>query len=205
LNKIITISILAVIFLSISITSISAQSKYDIPSWVKGVAGFWAEGKITDADFGEAISFLIEQKIIKVAIPVQDNTELQNKISQLESKNIALQNENSNLKNENSKLKLEAQKISKEPTPTPVQNSGFSDLICKGEYGIVKMSGRYTNDAQPTQGVMLKLILLDSNKKIVATGIGSITQMNAYETKYFDAVAFYEGAFTSCEVQIEFK
>jgi len=95
--------ILAILVIGVSVTtflSISAQQKYDIPAWVKGVAGFWAEDKITDNDFGEAISFLIEQGIIKVDMPQQVNTEeLNKKISQLESENEKLRSENTDLKN----------------------------------------------------------------------------------------------------------
>ncbi len=65
LNKII-LSILALI----SITAISEGSAYaqndEIPVWVKGVAGYWIEGKITDSEFIEAIEFLIESGIIQV-------------------------------------------------------------------------------------------------------------------------------------------
>lgn len=51
-------------------------SPTEIPSWVKGVANFWVEGNINDAEFGEAITFLIEQGIFKidsVAVPQQSS------------------------------------------------------------------------------------------------------------------------------------
>jgi len=35
-----------------------------IPSWVKGVAGFWAQGQITDDEFKEAIRFLVNNGIL---------------------------------------------------------------------------------------------------------------------------------------------
>jgi len=76
---------IAVVFL-FSSASIYAQSQYDIPAWVKGVAGFWAEDKITDAEFGEGLSFLIDSGIIQVP-KIQ---ELENKIEQLESENAEL-------------------------------------------------------------------------------------------------------------------
>ena len=47
-------------------TSISALSQYDIPSWLKEVEDFWAEGKITDSEFEKCLSFLIDNDIIKV-------------------------------------------------------------------------------------------------------------------------------------------
>ena len=67
-------------------TSISALSQYDIPSWVKEVANFWAEGNISDDEFGEALSFLIDNEIIKVP-KIQ---ELQNEITQLKAENSEL-------------------------------------------------------------------------------------------------------------------
>ena len=35
-----------------------------IPIWIKGVAGFWAEDKITDQEFIEALEYLINNEII---------------------------------------------------------------------------------------------------------------------------------------------
>jgi len=75
-----------IISLIISITvasTVSAQGKYSIPAWVKGIAGFWAEDKITDDEFGEGLSFLIDQGIIKVP-KIQS---LENEIKRLESDN----------------------------------------------------------------------------------------------------------------------
>jgi len=46
-KKILLLAVIPVLIVSVSVTSISAQSQYDIPSWVKGIAGFWAEDKIT--------------------------------------------------------------------------------------------------------------------------------------------------------------
>jgi hypothetical protein len=74
------------ISLAISITSISAQSNYEIPSWVKGIASFWAEENISDQEFGESLSFLIDNEIIKVP-KIQ---ELQNELSQLKAENSEL-------------------------------------------------------------------------------------------------------------------
>ena len=81
MKKILLFAVISVLIVSVSVTSISAQSQYEIPSWVKGIAGFWAEDKITDSEFGEGLSFLIDNGIIKVPL-IQ---ELQNKITQLES------------------------------------------------------------------------------------------------------------------------
>ena len=90
--KPIVIIAIAVLISGVSITSISAQSQSEIPSWVKGVADFWVKGEISDSDFGESISFLIEEKIIQVEMPKVDDTETVNKIMNLEIENKELKN-----------------------------------------------------------------------------------------------------------------
>jgi len=45
--------------------SVSAQEG-DVPDWFKGVAGFWSEGKITNAEFIDSIEFLIDLGVIEV-------------------------------------------------------------------------------------------------------------------------------------------
>jgi len=88
-----------IVSLIISITvvsSVSAQAKYSIPAWVKGVAGFWAEDKITDDEFGEGLSFLIDQNIIKIPQMEslkQEVTDLEEKVSELEQENVILRGE----------------------------------------------------------------------------------------------------------------
>jgi len=89
MKSLIIITIIAVLISSVTITSISAQSQYEIPAWVKGIAGFWAEDKITDSEFGEGLVFLIDNDIIQVPL-IQ---ELENKISQLEAENSELRSQ----------------------------------------------------------------------------------------------------------------
>jgi len=87
-KKILFFAIISVLIVSVSVTSISAQSQYDIPSWFKGVAGFWAEDKISDQEFGEGISFLINEGILQVPELErlkQENTNLKNQVSELKS------------------------------------------------------------------------------------------------------------------------
>ena len=40
--------------------------EFQIPEWVKGIASFWVEGNISDAEFGKAIQFLFEHEIIQI-------------------------------------------------------------------------------------------------------------------------------------------
>ena len=51
---------------SITSQSVSAQSS-EIPDWIKGVAGFWADGQTTDGDFINALEYLIDEGIIAVS------------------------------------------------------------------------------------------------------------------------------------------
>ena len=42
------------------------QSQGNIPGWIKTTAGLWVDGSITDDVFLQAISYLIEEGVIKV-------------------------------------------------------------------------------------------------------------------------------------------
>ena len=70
MKKILLITIIAVLISSVTITSISAQSQYDIPAWVKGIAGFWANDQISDEEFISALQFLVKEGIL--VIPSED-------------------------------------------------------------------------------------------------------------------------------------
>ena len=41
------------------------QSQGDIPGWIKATAGFWVDDTITDDEFLQAISYLIEEGVIR--------------------------------------------------------------------------------------------------------------------------------------------
>ena len=73
-----TILIIGIIFTIIIPASIFAQED-TIPDWVKGIAGWWSEDKISESEFINAMEFLITQKIITPSIVI----ELQNKVNEL--------------------------------------------------------------------------------------------------------------------------
>ncbi len=56
-------AIAAVLILLPVAQSAAAQ---EVPAWIKSNAGWWAEGKITEAEFVSAIQFLIDEKILSV-------------------------------------------------------------------------------------------------------------------------------------------
>jgi len=67
MNKIIlpTILLLSIITI-IGISTVYADEHETIPSWIKVVAGAWYEDKITDSEYRDAMTFLIEYEIIVI-------------------------------------------------------------------------------------------------------------------------------------------
>ena len=61
--------ILSIVIISGSITAYAQNDQ--IPAWVKGIAVFWGEGKITDEEYINAMEFLIESGIIKVNYTIE--------------------------------------------------------------------------------------------------------------------------------------
>jgi len=53
---------------SVSATSVFAQSQYEIPEWIKNNVKWWTEEKIDDQSFVSGIEFLISDGIIDVSI-----------------------------------------------------------------------------------------------------------------------------------------
>jgi len=63
------LSSIVVFTVALSILSASVyaqQNEVTIPAWVKGVANFWAEDNISDSEYAESLTFLIQQGIIKI-------------------------------------------------------------------------------------------------------------------------------------------
>ena len=78
--------ILSVILVTSLVGTAYAQNE-SIPEWVKGISAFWAESKISDADFIDALEFLINQNVIKLDNPVNpDDTDKDKEITSLKSK-----------------------------------------------------------------------------------------------------------------------
>ena len=62
-----------------TITTISAQES-TIPSWVKGIAGFWVDDKIGDDEFLEALQFLINTGVLTVVETQISQTEMNSSV-----------------------------------------------------------------------------------------------------------------------------
>ena len=52
-----------------------AISEYQIPTWVKNTAGWWADGQIPDSAFIDGIEHLIKERIIVVPITESESEE----------------------------------------------------------------------------------------------------------------------------------
>lgn len=91
----------------------------------------------------------------------------------------------------------------KSTQPTTITSSGFSNTVCKqDEYGYVVMTGKFTNGPTAYSSIYFKLGVIARNGDVVATGIGSISNVGAYQTRIFDASAQYDGNFASCEIEV---
>jgi len=141
------VAIIAASLISVSITSISAQSQYEIPSWVKGVANFWAEGNINDAEFGESLSFLIDSGIINV--PLID--ELENKINNLQSENKDLKGQITNLERQNTDLRNQLNR----PTAFSPQSSNEITTKPQSDLNYPKVTKRI--DGEDAKKIILAL------------------------------------------------
>lgn len=68
--------ILGIILVSSTLTINHAEAtESSIPSWIKNTAKFWAEGKISDQEYLDAIQWLIDNNILKSSTTnqIQDN------------------------------------------------------------------------------------------------------------------------------------
>jgi len=192
-KKVLLFAVISVLIVSVSVTSISAQSQYEIPSWVKGIAGFWAEDKITDSEFGEGLSFLIDNDIIKVPL-IQE-----------------LQNENTLLKTENSELRAKLYPPEPEPTPTSTSISVQTDASNYDEGDTIVVSG-IVSDIIDSKPILIQIIHKESKSiieivQVVVAQDGSFTKTVLAErpawknTGEYIVKAFYQDQ----EVQIEFN
>ena len=93
--------VLSVILVTGLVGTAYAQTEY-IPAWVKEVSGFWAEDKISDTDFINAIEFLIDQNVIKLDNPTDTvDTDKDTRIAILENTNFGLKSTISDLEKDN--------------------------------------------------------------------------------------------------------
>ena len=83
--------------------------------------------------------------------------------------------------------------------------SGISNTTCHRDEitpNIVHMLGKFTNGPTPYSMVSLQLGLIDASGRVVATGLDSLYDVGARQTKIFDAEAIYSGQYAKCEIEI---
>jgi len=112
------VGLVVVLGLGMGISLNASAEESLIPEWVKGVANFWVEGNISDSEFGESISFLIEQNIIQVELPQEAGFQNTDIIRNLEVENIKLQNEVKDLKNKIISLEIQNKLLSESSSPS---------------------------------------------------------------------------------------
>ena len=172
MKKAILSVILTVSIISISITTISAQSQSNIPSWVKTNALWWGQDKISDADYLQGLQYLIENNLLE--IPSNVDTEYVKEIEQeLEStKNLKerYQQEMIALKQENERLEqiiqsLESRSYQYDNTPTKTKN--YPDVQCYGNAGCYTghVSKIIDGDTMEVDGVSVRLALIDTPER----------------------------------------
>jgi hypothetical protein len=42
------------------------QYDYTIPSWIKGIAGFWSKGLLKDSEYFNTLQYLLDHGVIKI-------------------------------------------------------------------------------------------------------------------------------------------
>ena len=112
MKSVLIIAIVVVFGLVMGVSLNASADESLIPPWVKGVANFWVEGNISDSEFGDSISFLIEQDIIKVELPLESGFQNTDIIQNLEVQNKKLQNEVKELKNKILSLEIKNKLLS---------------------------------------------------------------------------------------------
>ncbi len=99
---------------------------------------------------------------------------------------------------------IQNEDVAVEGAVTQLENEGFSGLYCtQTEYGSVKMTGQYTNGPDSYSTIYFTLGITDHQDRIVATGLGSVSNIGPYQTKIFDASASWEGNYKECVIEID--
>jgi len=201
-RHVVIITIISIAIIGVSFVTISAQQEYVIPSWVKVVAGFWAQDEISDTDFGEGLSFMIDQGIIQVP-KIQS---LENEINRLETENKNLKGNLAFLEIENSELKSKQGTVISSPTPIPVPSdptefnpynswevtsvlniggikvniNQFGFMEPNDEYFGLDMSVTYTRGGNPIELEMQNISIIDENGFVYVTSDSENKKFDGY-------------------------
>lgn len=149
--------LIGVIFVTVICNSSYATTYYQMPRWIKILAGWYATDQISDGEFTQAVQYMVNQGIIKVQA---NNTAVTNStivgiiINHLESQNNATI---SNINGSSSKL-----------TSNPIINS--------------EQVTTTTNSQQATMGIDVNVCRTDPTTKVTSCGMTHITDPVQVET-----------------------
>ena len=88
---ILTAAIIGLLASTVSFSNAAnAQSTVTVPSWIQNVAGFWSSGDVSDGEFVNAMTFLVEEGIMDLP-SVVSSAEAQTITSSLEDMNERLE------------------------------------------------------------------------------------------------------------------
>lgn len=106
----------------------------------------------------------------------------------------------SNVNIDKYKIKLD----SSQPSTINTKNEpGFSNTTCSKDGSWVTMRGKFTNGNTSFSSIYFKMAVIGYDGSVLATGIGTISNIGAYQTKIFDANAKWGGSFKSCEIEVD--
>jgi len=142
--KPVIIIIISVLIIGVSITSISAQSSTEIPSWIKSSVEFWVNGDISDSEFLTSLEFLIENNIIEIPKITQlekENNELKNNVHYLEVEEKRLRTVIDNIKS--NPYPYDTREVEEEIDPSQLSVQELKQQIVTWEYDDILRNEEY--------------------------------------------------------------
>lgn len=106
MDKIICITLAVMLSLLLIPVNAFAETGSGIPDWIKKIITLWAEGKISDSEFANSITYLIENGILSISA---ENLfpEMQREVEYLRAKNDVNREELNILRSENEEFRIE--------------------------------------------------------------------------------------------------
>ncbi len=81
--------------------------------------------------------------------------------------------------------------------------TNFSNVKCSGGLNHVLLEGVFHNGIIAYKVIFLRMMIFDKTGTLLAMGSGYIADIKPHEIKDFNAIARFNGNFTSCNIQID--